>query len=99
MNIDIEKLKDIRAELDSMEESDVLFVTENGTEKYAIVPIGLFDSVEEALSMADGPAFIPQVRIAGNEDIELSYDEYERIKKQILEALEKTLMPKPEKLN
>ena len=39
------------------------------------------------------------MQIAGNQDIELSYDEYERIKEQILEAVEKTLMPKPEKLN
>ena len=39
------------------------------------------------------------VRIATPDDLDLSYDEYERIKKQIMDAVEKTFMPKPEKLN
>ncbi|MBO4919448.1 MAG: hypothetical protein J5365_04760 [Erysipelotrichaceae bacterium] len=99
MNIDIEKLKEIREELDQLAESDVLFVTENNTEKYAIIPIELYDAVEDMFSALNDPGFVPQVKIAGNQDIELSYDEYERIKEQILEAVEKTLMPKPEKLN
>ena len=99
MNVDIEKLKEIREELDRMAESDILFVTENNTEKYAIIPIELYDAVEGILSGLNDPVFIPQVKIAGNQEIELSYDEYERIKEQILEAVEKTLMPKPEKLN
>ena len=99
MNIDIEKLKEIREELDQMAESDVLFVTENNAEKYAIIPIELYDAVEDVLSVMNDPVFVPQVKISGNQEIELSYDEYERIKEQILEAVEKTLMPKPEKLN
>ncbi len=99
MNIDIEKLREIREELDQMAESDVLFVTEDNREKYAIIPIELYDAVEDVLSGLNDPVFVPQVKIAGNQEIELSYDEYERIKEQILEAVEKTLMPKPEKLN
>lgn len=99
MNIDIEKLKEIREELDQMTESDVLFITETGREKYAIIPIEMYDAVEDTLSILNDPGFVPQVKIAGNQEIELSYDEYERIKEQILEAVEKTLMPKPEKLN
>ena len=99
MNVDIEKLKLNREELEEMSESDVLFVTENNTEKYAIIPIALYDAVEDVLTTLNDPVFVPQVRIASNQEIELSYDEYERIKEQILEAVEKTLMPKPEKLN
>ncbi|MBQ6478795.1 MAG: hypothetical protein IJI44_05425 [Erysipelotrichaceae bacterium] len=99
MNIDIEKLKQIREELDRMSENDILFVTENNVEKYAIVPIELYDAVEDMFSSFSEGGYVPQVKIASNQEIELSYDEYERIKEQILEAVEKTLMPKPEKLN
>ena len=99
MSIDIGKLKEIREELDRMAESDVLFVTENNMEKYAIIPIELYDAVENMFTALNDPVYIPQVKIASNQEIELSYDEYERIKEQILEAVEKTLMPKPEKLN
>ena len=35
------------------------------------------------------------VKIASSQDLDLSYDEYERIKKQIMDAVEKTFMPKP----
>jgi len=99
MNVAIEKLKEIRDELDKLQENDVLFVEENGIEKYAVIPIELYDSIEGLMTMMNSASFIPQVQIAGPDDFELSYDEYEKIKEQIMEAVEKTLMPKPEKLN
>ena len=94
-SIDIEKLKDIREDLQNLDESDVLFVEENGAQKYAIMNIGLYDMIEEVSLMLQAP----QVRVSKPEDLELSYDEYERVKNQILDIVEKTLMPKPEKLN
>ena len=98
MNIDIRKIQEVREELDALGQSDVLYIEEDGKAKYAVMPIELYDQIEDVLMMLNTP-FDAQVKIAGPEDIELTYDEYERIKKQIMEAVEKTFMPKREKLN
>ena len=98
MNIDIERLKEIKDELDAMNESDVLFIDEDRKAKYVIMPVELYDTLEDLLNVLNAPA-PASVRIAAPEEIDLSYDEYERIKNQIMEAVEKTFMPKPEKLN
>ena len=98
MNIDIERLKEIKDELDAMNESDVLFIDEDRKAKYVIMPVELYDTLEDLLNVLNAPA-PASVRIAEPDEIDLSYDEYERIKKQIMEAVEKTFMPKPEKLN
>ena len=98
MNIDIEKISGIRDELEALNENDVLFIDEDKKAKYAIMPIELYDALEDMLMMVNGQQNM-SVKIATSEDIDLSYDEYERIKKQIMDAVEKTFMPKPEKLN
>lgn len=98
MSIDIRELENIKEELNALSETDVLFVEEEGKERYVIMPIELFDAIEDIATFAQG-AITPQVKIANAENLELSYDEYERIKNQIMEVVEKTLMPKPEKLN
>ena len=97
-NIDISKLSNISDELEDLEANDVLFVDENDQSRYVILPIELFDQIEDLIYMIKDPMAMPIVRF-NPEDIDLSYDEYEQIKNQILEAVEKTLMPKPEKLN
>ncbi|MBQ6560119.1 MAG: hypothetical protein IJL85_04745 [Erysipelotrichaceae bacterium] len=97
-NIDISKLSNIYDELLDLDGNDVLFVDEGSQSKYVIMPIEVFDQLEDLISVLKEPETIPVVKFSG-EDIELSYDEYERIKNQIMEAVEKTLMPKPEKLN
>ncbi|MBR2787895.1 MAG: hypothetical protein IKD94_01905 [Erysipelotrichaceae bacterium] len=93
--IDLERIKDIEEELENLEDTEVLFVEENGMQKYAIMNIHFYDMIEEVVTMLQ----TPQVNIAKPEDFELSYDEYERVKNQIMDIVEKTLMPKPEKLN
>ncbi len=98
MNIDIERLKEIREELDAMNEADVLYIDQDRKAKYVIMPVELYDTLEDLLNVLNTPVSA-SVRIAAPEEIDLSYDEYERIKKQIMEAVEKTFMPKPEKLN
>ena len=98
MNIDIRKIQEIKDELDSLNENDVLFIEDEGNVKYAIMPIELYDSMEDLMSVLNGHNGT-SVRIATPDDLDLSYDEYERIKKQIMDAVEKTFMPKPEKLN
>ncbi|MBR4462049.1 MAG: hypothetical protein IKS51_05680 [Erysipelotrichaceae bacterium] len=97
-NIDISRLSNIYDELEDLNGSDVLFVDEGSQSRYVIMPIEIFDQLEELIAMLKEPESMPVVKFSG-EDIELSYDEYERIKNQIMEAVEKTLMPKPEKLN
>ena len=97
MNIDIKELENIKDRLEALSYEDVIFVDEDGKNKYVIMPVETYDLVENTMSLLNNDN--PQVRIANPEDIELSYDEYERVKQQILDAVEKTLMPKPEKLN
>lgn len=97
MNIDIKELENIKDKLERLSYDDVLFVDEDGKNKYVIMPVDIYDAIEDTMSLLNSSN--PQVRIANPEDIELSYGEYERVKQQILDAVEKTLMPKPEKLN
>ncbi len=98
MNVDIERVSGIIDELDQLKESDVLFIDENGESRFAIIPIETYDAIDDMLAMFNDASRM-QVQIANPENIELSYDEYERSKQQIMDVVEKTLMPKPEKLN
>ena len=98
MNVDLKKLKNITEELNELGKDDVLFVEDKGISKYVLMPIELYDEVEDLIKYSKALAN-PQVKIISNEDIELSYEEYERIKSQIIEAVDKTFKPKPEKLN
>ena len=99
MNINIKEIEQIKDELHSMKENDVLFIDEDDETKYVIMPIEMYDSLEEARELLQGPLMSPRVDLVQPEDFELTYDEYERVKNQIMEIIEKTLMPKPEKLN
>ena len=98
MNVDIKKLKNIKEELDNLGQDDVLYVEEKGISKYVLLPIELYDEVEDIVKFSQ-EMNKPQVKIVNNSDIELSYEEYEQIKSQIMEAVDKTFKPKPEKLN
>lgn len=99
MNIDINKLGEIKVELDQMSENDALYIDEDGKTKYAIMPIKRFDRAEELLELFDGMnGQAPQIKVVGSNE-ELSYEEYEKIKALIMEAVEKTFKPKAEKLN
>lgn len=95
-NINIEQLLNIKDQLDSMNEDDVLFVDENNQTKYAIIPIMTYDLFEDFI--AEQSQNGPKVILAGDKQ-ELTYEEYERIKLAILDMVEQTLKPKAEKLN
>lgn len=99
MEIDIKKLENIKTELDSLNKEDVLFINENGSAKYAILPIETYDAFNDEVDEKNVPFFNPSIRILSPGNTELSYDEYEMIKKQIMDAFDKTFKPKPEKLN
>lgn len=99
MNIDIERLKDIRDELAGLDKDEAIFIDENGYSKYVIITSETYDKVEDLLMAINGTEiFKPEIRVIGN-DSELTYEEYERIKAVIMEVVEKTLKPKAEKLN
>lgn len=100
MNININELKDeIKAELESMNDNDALFIDKDGKASYAIMSIDRFDKVEELLQWLEATEVDgPKIEVIGqNEDI--SYEEYEKIKAVIMEAVDRTFKPKAEKLN
>lgn len=103
MEIDIKKLKAIKEDLDNLGEDDpVLYVSDKGDAKYVLMPIELFDEIEEILNPyveEDNPSDSASIKVISSNPFELSYDEYEQIKEQILKAFDKTFKPKPEKLN
>ena len=99
MSIDINRISEIRSELEALGEREILYVNEDGKARFVIMPVEMYDSLEELSILLDSPIVNPQVKVVSPDDFELSYDEYERVKNQIMEIVEKTLMPKPEKLN
>ena len=96
--LDLEQLELLQDELDALDQDEYVFLTENGEKKYAVIPMELYNLLEEFQMMFDDTYSSPLVKV-DSANLDLSYDEYERIKEQIMEAVEKTLMPKPEKLN
>lgn len=98
MSIDINRIREIKGELNTLADDDILYVNEDGKAKYVIMPVQMYDSLEELAALVEAQVR-PEVRVINPDDYELTYDEYERIKNQIMEIVEKTLMPKPEKLN
>ena len=98
MNIDIKYLEQIKDELEALGENDVAFIEEDNVTKYVLMPVELYDSIEN-LAMMINDAQNASVSISSDQEIDLSYDEYEQVKKMIMDAVEKVFMPKPEKLN
>lgn len=99
MNVDINKLEEIKAQLSQMKEDDALFIEQNGEVRYAIVPIEKYDKAEGFMAILDAKNENEKpIRIIGANN-DLSYEEYEQIKTIILDTFEKTFKPKAEKLN
>ncbi len=98
MEIDIKKLDSIKKELESLDKDDTLYITENGSAKYALMPIDVYDALMEE-EQEDFNLALPSIKVVGPSNIELSYDEYEAVKKRIIDAFDKTFKPKREKLN
>ena len=102
-NIKIEKLESIKKELESLNEDDVLFVDDNKETRYAIMPIAYYDKLDvyRELQENDKPLYNAQVKIMGGNGLieELSFDDYEKIRSQLLEIFDKSFKPKSDKLN
>lgn len=99
MGIDISKLENIRKQLDSLQDNDALFVNENGIEKYAILPVETYNKVCDLLDALDATNPLnARIDIIGDRQ-QLTYEEYERVKSLIMEAVEKAFKPRADKLN
>jgi len=97
ITVDLEKLKEIQEELDELQDGDVISVIdENNEMKFAIVNQEYFSMFQNLADMVLNP---PKVNVNQLGIANLSYEEYENIKEQVLDALERYLMPKPENLN
>lgn len=99
-NIDIKELKEIKEELECMDEQ--IFICENKEPKYVIVPIDEYDDLASCKELIDGKLdTMPNegVKIITNSNSKLSYEEYEKIRKQLVDVFDATFKPKPEKLN
>lgn len=100
VNIDIKKLKNIQKDLETLDENDVAYIQDEGESKYVIMPINQFDEIDSFRSLLeDNQTNHSNVKIITNAFNELTYDEYEKIRDQLIEVLDKTLKPNPEKYN
>ena len=98
-NIELKELENIREKLEALNPDEAVFIDDEGQTRYAIIPIMMYDMVEELMAMRENGNGGPKVIVTGGQQQELSYEEYERVKFAIMEMLETTLKPKAEKLN
>ena len=98
MKIDINKLENLRDVLYDLKEDEVLEIYEDGKKCFVLLNAGFFKQIED-LSIMIAESNRMRENMQPVENLELTYEEYETVKEQVMEALEKTLMPKPEKLN
>ena len=100
-NIDLKELNNIKEELDEMDKDDYAYVDEDGKAKYVILPVELFDRLEDYRTLIEegNKNLGPQIRVIGDKVEGLTYEEYEAIKRQILDLFERSFKPKADKLN
>ena len=101
--MDIKEIKDFKECLELVEDDKALVLADGKEEKYAVITMNDYSIYQDLLAL-DRQIHpfkygSPEIRLMADEDFEITYEEYENIKKQILEALDKTFKPKLEKLN
>ena len=99
--IEIEEFEDLRNELEELDDEEVLVLSEDGKDKYMVVPLNLYEKYAEMFETEDGVENGEKagVRVISSMPSDLTYEEYERVKKELIKALDETLKPNPEKLN
>lgn len=102
MNIDINELAAIRDDLENLADDDLIMINDQDEPRFVIMPVTAFEGLEQFAQMLTSPGAktgTPSVSIVGPNKLELSYDEYEQVRKQILDAFDKTFKPDPGKLS
>lgn len=92
----------IKEELQDIEDGEIGFVKdEEGNTKFVILAKEDFEVLEESKAILDEAKEVSEnnVKIISNTMPDISYEEYEKLKQQLLDSFEKTFKPKPEKLN
>ncbi|MBQ1507911.1 MAG: hypothetical protein IIZ47_00680 [Erysipelotrichaceae bacterium] len=97
MEINWKELEDLKDELEILGDDEVLSILKDGEERFVVLTKAHFDEIRDLAVMIEEARKNP-IQVFP-EDFEISYEEYEAVKEQIIDALEKTLLPKPEKLN
>ncbi len=100
--IDINSIGDFKNNLAQLKEGEPLFLVSGKEEKYVVIDIVSFDAMQRSLAsdIQKNPLkyFDPsklEIRVMSDPNRpELTEEEYESIKKQLNDALEKSLKPK-----
>ena len=99
MNIDIKELENVKSKLEELKDNDVIYIEEDGKAKYAVMLLNTYNKVDDLLDIVnDNNISNTKVKVIGSNE-EITYEEYEKIKALIMEAVDKTFKPKAEKLN
>lgn len=102
MNIDIKDLELIRDDLEKLADDDLIMINDQGEPRFVIMPVAAFEGLEQFAQLLSSPPVksgSPTISIVGPNKLELSYDEYEQVRKQILDVFDKTFKPDPGKLS
>ena len=79
---------------------DGLVITKDGQDKFIILDLEKFEDMtmqlEERLSSFKT---MPQIKVINEDDISLSPEEYEKVKKELNDAFDATFKPKVEKMS
>lgn len=99
--IDINEIKNIENKLHALKDDDALYVCENGESKYVVLTADFFDLLDSYRYIFDEEKRNnDNVKMIVDNNIgEISYDEYETLRKQLIDVFDKTFKPKAEKLN
>jgi len=89
----------IKEDLDSLKDNETLNILEDdGKIKYVIIPAKALEEASQLVENFNSPH--TEVRVISPEGKpELTYEEYEHIKKEIIKSIDAAFKPKPEKLN
>lgn len=100
--MDIKNYPNLKEDLDELESDDFLYIQEDGKDKYVVMPMSIFEEAEsliESMNSAIPQTMIKVISNNGDVNPELTYEEYVKIKKQLIKTLDETFKPKADKLN
>lgn len=98
MKIDINELANLKEKLYDLKDEEVLEIYDEGEKSFVVLNYDFFKQIED-LSIMIAETNAMKENMQPIENLELTYEEFENVKEQVIDALEKTFLPKPDKLN